>query len=92
MELTTTWKEEGIQEGIQIGRQEGQQAEALNLTMRLLTRRFGTIESDLEQRINRLSLPQVEQLFDAVYDFTSINDLRTWLDTNPSDEPEADTE
>jgi hypothetical protein len=79
MELTTTWKE------------EGQQAEALNLTMRLLTRRFGTIESDLEQRINRLSLPQVEQLFDAAYDFTRLDDLRTWLDTNPSDAPGSDT-
>jgi hypothetical protein len=51
MELTTTWKEEG--------RREGQQAEALHLTVRLLTRRFGTIESELEQRISKLSLVQL---------------------------------
>jgi predicted transposase YdaD len=95
MELTSTWKEEGIQEGIKIGRKEGEQdgkqEEARNLTVRLLTRRFGPMDPELQQRINKLSLPQLEQLFDAIYDFTSSDDLRIWFDTNPPDEPEANT-
>jgi predicted transposase YdaD len=89
MELTTTWKEEGRQEGRQEGRREGEQAgkqaEALALTRRLLTRRFGALAPEVDARIGALSLPQVEQLFDAAYDFTSSDDLRTWLDTLPTE-------
>jgi hypothetical protein len=91
MELTTTWKEEGIQEGIQIGRQEGQQAEALSITRRLLTRRFGLLAPELDERISILTLPRLETLIEDLLDFTSMDDLRTWLDTNPSDEPGSDT-
>ncbi len=80
MELTTTWKE------------EGRWAEALSLTLRLLTRRFGPLAPDLEERSGKLSLLQLEQLFDAAYDFTSIADLQTWLDNNPPDERDAGTQ
>jgi hypothetical protein len=79
MELTTTWKE------------EGRKAEALNLTVRLLTRRFGPLPAEREAQISQLALRQVEQLFDAVFDFTRIEDVQHWLDTNPPDEPEANT-
>jgi predicted transposase YdaD len=80
MELTTTWKE------------EGRWAEALSLTLRLLTRRFGPLPTDLEERSGKLSLLQLEQLFDAAYDFTSIADLQIWLDNNPPDERDAGTQ
>jgi hypothetical protein len=83
MELTTTWKEEG--------RREGQQAEALSITRRLLTRRFGLLAPELDERISILTLPRLETLIEDLLDFTSMDDLRTWLDTNPSDEPGSDT-
>jgi flagellar biosynthesis/type III secretory pathway protein FliH len=95
MELITTWKEEGIQEGIQIGRQEGEQtgkqAEALSITRRLLIRRFGALTSEQEERIASLSLPKLETLIEDLLDFTRIEDVQHWLDTNLPDEPEANT-
>jgi hypothetical protein len=71
MELTTTWKEEGLRE------------EALILTRRLLTRRVGLLTPDVEERIEALSLIQLEALAEALLDFTSSGDLHTWLDNNP---------
>jgi predicted transposase YdaD len=84
MELTTTWKEEGRREG----EQAGKQAEALALTRRLLTRRFGALAPEVDTRIGALSLPQVETLAEDLLDFTSPDDLRAWLDTHPP-EPDA---
>jgi hypothetical protein len=46
MELTTTWKEEGIREGWQ----KGIRQEAFNLTQRFLKRRIGTLTPDIEER------------------------------------------
>ncbi|NJO08066.1 MAG: DUF4351 domain-containing protein [Chloroflexaceae bacterium] len=71
MELTTTWKEEGILEG------------ELYLIQRFLTRRTGMLTPDLEERIGTLTRHQLEQLFDVAYDFTSVADLVSWLDSNP---------
>jgi hypothetical protein len=91
MELTTTWKEEGLregwekgkQEGLHEGEQKGLQEEAFNLTQRLLTRRVGVLTPDLEEQLRKRSRLQLEQLFDAAYDFTSHADLLTWLANNP---------
>ena len=57
------------------GRQEGQQ----ELIMRLLVRRFGTVEPEIQTRIRRLSIDQLENLGEAILDFTSTSDLITWL-------------
>jgi len=81
MELTTSWKEEGIQ--------EGKRVEARNLTLRLLTRRFGALAPELEERIGELSLPQLETLAEELLDFASIDDLHSWLSANPPGAPEA---
>jgi predicted transposase YdaD len=83
MELTTTWKEEG--------RQEGEQAEALRLTLRLLTRRFGPLAPELGEQISKLPLTGLETLAEDLLDFTGVDDLRSWLATHPPDEPGTDT-
>jgi predicted transposase/invertase (TIGR01784 family) len=57
------------------GRQEGQQ----ELIMRLLVRRFGTVEPEIQTRIRRLSIDQLENLGEAILDFTITSDLITWL-------------
>jgi predicted transposase YdaD len=66
-------------EGLQEGRQEGLQEEAANLVLRLLTRRFGALSSEQSDRLQTLSVPQLEELAEALLDFTALADLEVWL-------------
>jgi predicted transposase YdaD len=68
---------EGRQEGEQRGRQEGERS----LVLRQLTRRVGELPQDVLERIETLSLEQLENLGEALLDFTSMNDLQAWLET-----------
>ncbi|MEC4985852.1 MAG: Rpn family recombination-promoting nuclease/putative transposase [Oscillatoria sp. PMC 1068.18] len=73
--------QQGLQRGLQQGRSEGLQQEARSLVMRLILRRFGTIEPELEAQIEQLSLSQLEELAEALLDFTALTDLTNWLDS-----------
>lgn len=79
MELTTSWKEEGIQIGLQQGRQEGRQEEAVALTLRQLRRRLGELSARTEARIRKLSVLELEQLGEDLLDFERAADLSAWL-------------
>ncbi|MBS3030206.1 MAG: DUF4351 domain-containing protein [Dolichospermum sp. DET50] len=68
-------KEEGRQEGKQEGKQEGEK----NLILRLLHRRIGEIDLLLIERITGLSIEQLENLGEALLDFSSVADLEAWL-------------
>jgi predicted transposase/invertase (TIGR01784 family) len=72
-------RQEGIEEGRQEGRQEGIKKGKLELVVRLLERRVGEIAPDIQIRIRRLSIEQLENLGEAVLDFTSASDLTDWL-------------
>lgn len=80
MELTTSWKEEGIQIGLQQGRQEGRQEGECALVLRLLARRLGRVPVTARRRIEKLSVPQLESLSEALLDFTRSADLTRWLE------------
>ncbi|MGK7877068.1 MAG: Rpn family recombination-promoting nuclease/putative transposase [Xenococcaceae cyanobacterium] len=81
MQIVTSWMEQGIKQGRQEGRQEGMQSEALSLIMRLLPRRIGQVEPELQERIRQLSIAQLEGLAEALLDFSQPEDLLTWLDS-----------
>jgi hypothetical protein len=72
-------KEEGRQEGRQEGKQEGKQEGEKNLILRLLHRRIGEIDLLLIERITGLSIEQLENLGEALLDFSSVADLEAWL-------------
>ncbi|MEH2433710.1 MAG: Rpn family recombination-promoting nuclease/putative transposase [Nostoc sp.] len=76
--------EEGLQEGRQRGIEQeieqGRQSE-LRLVIRLLTRRLGSINSQLQSRLQELSLAQLEDLGEVLLDFVSEADLMNWLNT-----------
>ena len=71
----------------QEAKEEGRQAEATNLLLRILSKRFGKLSSggkyELPVRyiesINRLTIAQLEDLGEALLDFGDINDLEQWL-------------
>ena len=75
MELTTSWKEEGREEGRQEGRQEGE----VQVVLRLLRRRCGSIPSAIEPKLRALTVPELEDLAEALLDFSGVSDLDRWL-------------
>ncbi|MEH1969043.1 DUF4351 domain-containing protein [Nostoc sp.] len=64
-------REQAIQEGNKQGEQR--------LVLRLLNRRIGEIDTSLIERIQGLSLEKLENLGEALLDFSSVADLETWL-------------
>jgi hypothetical protein len=68
-------RQEGLQEGEQRGLQQGEQL----LIIRQLNRRIGTMDSSLIQQVQELPVAQLEELGEALLDFTSVTDLQTWL-------------
>jgi hypothetical protein len=75
MELTTSWKEEGIVQG----RLEGRLEESQNLILRLLRRRLGPLPEGLSSEVMRLPVEKLEELGEALLDFNSLLDLESWL-------------
>lgn len=71
----TTGERIGFNRGIQEGRQEGE----LTIILRLLTRRIGTIAPQQDTQIRSLSLSQLEELGEALLDFTQPSNLDEWL-------------
>ncbi|WP_414571564.1 Rpn family recombination-promoting nuclease/putative transposase [Nostoc sp. CCY 9925] len=62
------------------GRKEGREAEARSLIVRQLIRRVGELPQQVRERIETLSLEQLENLGEALLDFTSMADLQAWLE------------
>ncbi len=79
--------QEILREGEQRGREEGRKAEGQLLILRQLTRRVGELPQEVLDRIETLSLEQLENLGEALLDFqampTAVNyaDLETWFGT-----------
>jgi hypothetical protein len=71
MELTTSWKEEGIV--------QGRESATRSLVIKQLTRKFGNLSPELLARVNSLSIDRVEALAEDLLDFTSVGDLERWL-------------
>ncbi|MEH1966813.1 DUF4351 domain-containing protein [Nostoc sp.] len=54
------------------------------LILKLLQRRVGELSPQLQERIQSLSLNKLETLGEALLDFTAMEDLLYWLQTNQS--------
>ncbi len=52
------------------------------MVLRLLNSRFGAVEDRSADRIRQLNVSQLENLGEALLDFTSLADLETWLSHN----------
>ncbi len=72
-EIVQVGREEGLQEGLQKERA---------LILRLLTRRVGTIDDNLRSQISALPVALLEDLGEALLDFSSVADLSAWLVTH----------
>jgi predicted transposase/invertase (TIGR01784 family) len=70
--------QEILAEGEQRGKQQGERS----LVLRLLTRRVGELPQDVGDRLETLSLEQLENLGEALLDFTNLADLLLWLEVH----------
>ena len=69
---------EGEQRGLQIGKQEGLQRQVAML-LRQLTRKFGKISPRIKSQISKLSVAQLEDLAEAIFDLQTSADLSAWI-------------
>ena len=72
------------QDILQQGLQQGRQQEALSFVIRLLNRQLGAIDSVLFERLQGLTIEQLEELGEALLDFTDVADLEAWLSEQQS--------
>ncbi len=63
------------EQAVQEGKKQGEQ----RLVIRQLNRRIGEIDTSLIERIQGLSIEELENLGEALLDFSSVADLETWL-------------
>ncbi|MEW6352276.1 MAG: Rpn family recombination-promoting nuclease/putative transposase [Thermodesulfobacteriota bacterium] len=70
------WFEEGVKEGVKEGIRKG----AASLAVRMLVRKFGSLDADLEKRVRQLSPEQLERLGEDLFDLSDQTALADWLD------------
>ena len=78
MRYMTSWRLEGIE--------EGRLEEAQRLTLRQLPLRISDVSELQEAHIRRLSLERLEDLGEALLDFTQPDDLDAWLTEHGGEE------
>ena len=75
-------EEKGRKEGEKRGEQRGRELGEQRTIIRLLNRRFGELDSSLVDRITTLNIEKLDNLADALLDFSNINNLVNWLNDN----------
>lgn len=53
------------------------------MAIRLLKRKLGELDPELETKIKSLEIEQIEALGEDLLDFASVDDLRLWLSNPP---------
>jgi flagellar biosynthesis/type III secretory pathway protein FliH len=75
MQITNSWKEQGIVEGREQGIVEGQSSTIL----RLLNRKLGNLPESIADYIKSLKPIQLDSLTEDLLEFQSLGDLQNWL-------------
>jgi predicted DNA-binding ribbon-helix-helix protein len=67
--------------GLEQGLEQGRHLEALNLVLRILKRQLQrkNLTKDIRTQLEVLSIEQLEDLGEALLDFTQLSDLTDWL-------------
>jgi predicted transposase/invertase (TIGR01784 family) len=70
------------------GRVEGRVEEGRSLVIRLLNRKVGKLSKPLLTKVEALSLEQLEELSEALLDFSTVANLEEWLKARPIVQPQ----
>ena len=86
MQITTSWMRRGLEQGLEQGLERGLErgleqglARERNLIIRLIKRKLGAIDVDIESRIMPLNIDDLERVGEALLDFSTGEDLTNWL-------------
>ncbi|MCW3095921.1 MAG: hypothetical protein JWL77_1539 [Chthonomonadaceae bacterium] len=71
MQLMTSMRREGIQQGLHDGKE--------TLVARQINKRFGSVTSEITERLSALSADDLDNLGEAMFDFSTLADLESWL-------------
>ncbi len=82
MQLTNPWIEAGKREGLQQGLHQGRHEGEAELVLKQLSRRLGALSATQEKSIRKLPLAKIEDLGEALLEFTSRADFVRWLRLN----------
>jgi predicted transposase YdaD len=69
-------------EGELIGEARGELIGEAKVIMRQLNRQMGSLPDLVSVQVQQLTLPQLEDLGDALLDFASLADVESWLSQN----------
>jgi predicted transposase YdaD len=61
-------------------KQEGERQKAESLVLRQLNRRLGKLDSHFSKAVEKLEIAQLDDLAEALLDFTDVTDLERWLE------------
>lgn len=79
MELRTSWHIKGWQEGLEQGRKVGLEEGRREILLRQLKKRLGFVSPEVEGRIKGLSLEELDELAEKVFEVASESDLKKLL-------------
>jgi hypothetical protein len=82
MQLSTAYLE-WEQKTLEQGEQRGEQLEAQKLVKKQLKRRVGEIDKSLIEQVEALPIEALEELGEALLDFSIVTDLQEWLNSRP---------
>jgi hypothetical protein len=71
---------QGVARGEALGVTRGETQEALRFARRMIARKFGLPDPALSQRLEHLSVEQLEALGEALLDLASVAELEAWLE------------
>jgi hypothetical protein len=80
MPYITSVEQIGYERGVTVGEETGLEKGQRSLVLRLLGRKVGNLSDHTLDRIQALSIHQLEALGEALLDFGAIADLTAWLD------------
>ena len=83
MKYVTTIERMAETRGEASGKALGEVRGSKSIILRFLNHRFGEVSPTLIEKMDPLSIAQLESLGEASFDFESIDDLTAWLE-NPA--------
>ncbi|MBE6065444.1 DUF4351 domain-containing protein [Clostridium cochlearium] len=70
---------EPYEKGIKEGELKGRREEKIETTIRLLTKKFGTMPEEVKEAISKLDLVTLELMIDEIFEYKSLDDIKKYI-------------